>query len=50
MDQEGDRAQRPLRLQQSLVTAVEREAHLLLRDDAPRPTGARDVDAAAESL
>ncbi len=37
VDQEGGRAQRPVRLQQSLVDPGEREAHDLLRDDAPRP-------------
>ena len=50
VDQEGDRPQRPLRLQQSLVDPVEREAYLLRGDDAARAAGARDLDAAGEGL
>ena len=50
MDQKGDPAQRTLRLQQSLVAAVERKAHHLLRDDAPRPAGARHLADPAQGL
>jgi len=45
VDQKGDPAQRPLRLQQSLVDPVEREAHLLRRDDA---AGAADPRGCAQ--
>ena len=50
MDQKGDPAQRPLRLQQSLVAAVEREADDLLRDDAARAAGARHLADPAQGL
>ena len=40
MDQKGDPAQRPLRLQQSVVAPVDGEADHVLRDDATRPAGA----------
>ena len=50
VDQEGDRPQRPLRLQQPLVDPVEREAHLLRGDDAAGAAGARDLDAAGEEV
>ena len=50
VDQKGDPAQRPLRLQQSLVDPVERKAHLLRRDDAARAADPRDLDAAGQGL
>ena len=50
VDQEGHRAERPLRVQQPVVDPGEREAHDLLRDDAARAAGPRHLDAAAEGL
>ena len=47
---EGDPPQRSLRLQQSLVAAVQREADHLLRHDAARAAGARHLADPAQGL